>query len=467
MKKKNILFLILSITLLVSVTGCKKQDDFLNVKRNLSDVKPSTLKDFQAILDNNDYMNQQFPSIGFVGTDNIHVADDYLAAIPPVDVAAYLWKKDIYQQISGFSLDWDFPYGVIEHTNIVLDGLSNLSDNTNQEQYRNIKGAALFYRTFMFYCLAQDYCKSYQKSTASTDLGIVLRLTSDVNQKSHRSTVQQTYDQMINDLKLAIPLLPITPAFSMRPSQPAANALLAKIYLSMGDYSNAELYATNSLNQFNTLLDFNSNLVQPSATLPFPQYPKNPEVSFFAYAVGLGQLFEFATINLASVDTDLYDSYDSNDLRKTLYYTIPNQGLVFYRGSFTGSYQPFSGIATNEVYIIRSECYARLGKISQANSDLNTLLSKRYKTGTFSPINIQDVDVLLSKILLERRKELAFTGQMRWEDLRRLNTDSKFAITLQRTANGVIYTLPPNDPRYVLPIPDAEIQLSGIQQNQR
>ena len=40
-------------------------------------------------------------------------------------------------------------------------------------------------------------------------------------------------------------------------------------------------------------------------------------------------------------------------------------------------------------------------------------------------------------------------------------------ITLKRDLDGTIYTLPPNDPRYVMPIPQDEINLSHIEQNAR
>jgi starch-binding outer membrane protein, SusD/RagB family len=68
-------------------------------------------------------------------------------------------------------------------------------------------------------------------------------------------------------------------------------------------------------------------------------------------------------------------------------------------------------------------------------------------------------------ILQERRKELPFTADVRWEDLRRLNKDPNFQKTIVRVLNGTTYTLPPNDPKYVLPIPENEVQLSGLQQN--
>ena len=41
-----------------------------------------------------------------------------------------------------------------------------------------------------------------------TDLGLVLRMTSDINEPTKRATVQETYYQIIKDLKEAAELLP-------------------------------------------------------------------------------------------------------------------------------------------------------------------------------------------------------------------------------------------------------------------
>lgn len=77
-----------------------------------------------------------------------------------------------------------------------------------------------------------------------------------------------------------------------------------------------------------------------------------------------------------------------------------------------------------------------------------------------------DATEVLRLVLNERRKELAFRG-IRWSDLRRLNKDERFAVTLSRTLNGQTYQLSPNDKRYVIPIDEQEIRLSGIEQNER
>jgi len=119
------------------------------------------------------------------------------------------------------------------------------------------------------------------------------------------------------------------------------------------------------------------------------------------------------------------------------------------------------------MYLTRAECYARGGDATDAMNDLNTLMAKRWNnTVPFPTYTATSATDALNQILTERRKELCFRG-LRWADLRRLNQDPAYAITLQRLLNGTTYSLPPNDLRYTLLIPLDEIQLSGIQQNSR
>jgi hypothetical protein len=165
------------------------------------------------------------------------------------------------------------------------------------------------------------------------------------------------------------------------------------------------------------------------------------------------------------VDSNLYRSYANNDLRKYVFYT--NSNVPNIRSSYNGSIYPFSGLATDEVYLIRAECSARAGNTGAALADLDTLLAHRWFTGTFVPYNagLMTPAQALDTILVERRKELAFRG-LRWTDLRRLNKEGA-NIELTRGPGYMSIPLGPNDPRYVLPIPPDVISLSGIVQNQR
>lgn len=458
----------IALIILLTASSCKKIDEYLSKKTIGTDVVPSTLSDFRAILDNYNFMNIRFMNIGMAGTDNIYLPDANLTSQNQQVRNVYLWEKDIF--VGTASADWNNTYQIIEYANIALDGLSRLdASKENPVVFNEVKGDALFFRAYCHYLLSQVYCKTYDKATAATDLGIVVRTSSDVNIKPGRATVQQTYDQMISDLKTAVELSPVLPDNRFRSCKATANSLLAKIYLVMGDYENAAKYATDALSQFNTLMDFNGGPgVTPTATIPFSTFPNNPEVIFSGFVNnGLVVSLFYSLGTTAYVDSNLYKSYTNDDMRKTLFFSGTTADKISFRGSYVGNTFAFGGIAANEIYLVRAEAYARLKKTNEALTDLNALLAKRYNTATFVPVNIQEPEALVTRILEERRKELPMTAQLRWEDLRRLNKEPGRAVQLTRRYNGNTYTLPPNDPKYVLPIPDNEIQLSGISQNER
>jgi hypothetical protein len=120
------------------------------------------------------------------------------------------------------------------------------------------------------------------------------------------------------------------------------------------------------------------------------------------------------------------------------------------------------GLATDEMYLIRAETYARKGDKTSALADLNTLLAKRYN-GTFVQVTAVDANAALIRILLERRKELLLRG-IRWIEIKRLNKEGANIIP-KRKIGTLVFTLQPNANYYALPLPVDIIQLAGIPQN--
>ncbi|HCL05345.1 MAG TPA: hypothetical protein DHW64_05015 [Chitinophagaceae bacterium] len=96
---------------------------------------------------------------------------------------------------------------------------------------------------------------------------------------------------------------------------------------------------------------------------------------------------------------------------------------------------------------------------------MNTLLQKRWRTGTFTPVTAANAADALNKIIAERRKELVWRG-LRWQDLKRFNKQGA-NIRLQRILGTDNYLLEPGSNKYIFPIPQEEISLSGIIQNTR
>ena len=440
--------------------SCKRE--WLDAKPNKALVVPTTIKDYQAILDNNtgtDMFNWNSPSLSEIGAGDFYISyPSYQGLYLAQERNSYVWASDIYQGETGY--DWQNAYNRVLYSNIVLNGIKNIvRDTSNQSSWDNIKGSALFYRSYDFYSLAQEFCKPYYSVSASTDLGIPLRNTSDINVKSVRSSVQQTYDQILNDLLYSAKLLPIASTSPTRPSRNAAFGLLARTYLTMENYDKAYLYADSCLQTSNGLLNYNS--LDTITTTPITRF--NKEIIYY-HLLASYESMDVST-PILNVDSTLYNSYDANDLRKRILLTNFN-GINTYKGTYFNDYAFFGGLATDEMYLIRSECNARKGNTNIAMNDLNTLLLSRWMTGRFIPYTATSADDALRQILIERRKELVFRGT-RWTDLRRLNRDTRFAVTLTRILNGQNYSLSPNDPRYIYPIPPEEIRLSGIEQNIR
>lgn len=453
----NKYFIFLIALLSLAVTACEKK--FLDKQPRSTLVIPKTLEELRALLDHNQ-MITNYPQLGDVSADNYSILTSTWQAILSIPRNTYVWASDIFEGSSSF--DWNNSYNKVFTANVVLEILPKIQrTDANKADWDNIKGAALFHRAFSFYQLSQLFCQTYRRESALTDLGIPLRLTSDINAEVSRSTVQQTYNRIIQDLDSAAALLPdtVSQILRNRPNKAAAHALLARIYLVMGEYSKVIKHASDCLALYAELLDLNT--ISINSTRPFVEQI-NVEILFQARQVNYG-VFNSASI----IDGALFDSYENNDLRKTAYFsTNTSTQNKFFKGQYTGLTSLFAGLATDEVYLTRAEAKARLNDIGGAVADMNSLLIKKWKSATYVPYDESDPETVLRFILSERNKELLLRGT-RWSDLRRLNLEDQFKKTLVREVNGVEFTLLPNDKRYILPIPPDEIRASGIEQNPR
>jgi len=440
----------------------------LNAKPSASLSTISSISDVNNLLNDTYILNYQSScGLGEICTDDYYITSAKWQNMSLVDQNLYTFSKNIFTSPNDGLSDWNQSYNAIFALNTILENLASIQASRNEINVA--KGQALFFRAYRFHDLVETFALPYNAKTATTDLGIPLRLSSNINDKSTRATIAECYNQVINDTKAASSLLPVKTQFPTQPSKIAAYALLARVYLDISDFPNAKAYADSTLTLNPNLTDYNS-LSPGSTTLTnatISNYPLAEDIFHCTLSLSEAPL----TSALHWVDSNLYKLYVNNDLRQSLFFrysTSAGNGYKF-KGSYEfklGANNLFSGLATDEIYLIRAECKARLGDLNGALSDLNMLLTNRYKKGTFIPYNTSNVPDPLSLIITERRKELLFRG-LRWTDLRRLNSDPKLMTVITHMINGTIYTLPPNDPRYAMPIPPNEIQLSGIQQNQR
>ncbi|MDQ0109119.1 hypothetical protein J2T02_004260 [Chitinophaga terrae (ex Kim and Jung 2007)] len=432
------------IGFLGGLLGCSK---YLEVQPDDTLTVPKSLTDLQALLDNSNRMNmQRTPNFGEASSDDYFLPGAQFDNIEVELQRIYTWKVKEYV----FQNDWSIAYEPIFIANLCLEQLQEIPSSGNAPAWNQIKGAALFFRSFYYQQLLWTFAPAYDASTAANDFGIVLRKTSDFNDPSGRANVQQSYDQVLQDAKEAAALLPDLPSLPMRPSKAAAYGLLARTYLSMRIYDSAYFYADAALRIKDDLMNFNGDTdINGSINEQVPFRMFNKEILFYSEMTTTNYIINPSSI---AVDSNLIKLYKPQDLRLVAFY-MKEDSIYHFKGSYTGNeWQYFTGIATDELYLIRAEGAARTGQVEQTVSDLRVLLTARWDESSDPPvITPADSQEALQMVLEERRRELYMRG-VRWMDIKRLNKE-RGNITLQRTVNGTSYKLNPNDRYFALPLP--------------
>jgi len=427
--------------------------EFLDAKPSVKMTIPETGEDLYSVLNNVNTMNYNFTSgLSEIASDNVYLLPSTWLGLPAENYrAAYTWNNEVIVSY------WNNGYKKISVANVVIDHIDKV-DYKKLSERDELLGIAHFFRAYSYYELAQVFIKPYMTANLE-DYGLVLRESSDASEKSVRSTVANTYNQIVADYKNAAQHLPVTkPLYPTRPYKASAFAALARTYLVMGNFNQAKLYADSCLIIQNKIMKYES--IQHRA-YPFQKF--NEEVIFFAQLNGFGILSE----STARVDNILYSSYSDEDLRKKLFFAKKADGYFSFVGDYgmNSNSSKFSGLSVPEVILIQAECLTRLGNLDAAKESLERLLVDRYIKNASPVLSDLNQDDLLKLILNERRKELVFRG-IRWTDMRRLTTellendkwtrdlgDEKFIMSKERLNN------------FAYKIPELVIDISGIPQN--
>jgi len=117
-------FLVLSYTLLVS--SCA--DEFLDKRKDKSQIVPETLDDVQLLLDNNVQNFGSTPGLPTIAADEFFTDQAVLSSLEIYERNSYTWAKDFYEG-TIFNLDWTNPFQQIFYANTVLDILSEIKES--------------------------------------------------------------------------------------------------------------------------------------------------------------------------------------------------------------------------------------------------------------------------------------------------------------------------------------------------
>ena len=414
----------------------------------------------------------------------------------------YCWQEDVTRDFAGNvrwddTKDWETLYKSINITNTVLSLIDEQEAITDEDkmEVKRIKGEAYFLRGAYYFTLTNLYGQPYAPSTASTELGVPIKLSEFVEDKIYtRASVQECYDQIVDDLLAAEECLKDVPEGDVtRAGYTATCLLLSRVYLYMQNYEEALKWAKVSVEKHSTLLDLNNfgkdttdflSLYSPETIFTMGTHMLTPNIS--------GVYGEW------KISDDLYNTYVEDDLRRDAFfckgrYNYPDNGLVYaktYYSDYRYGYENYISdnflMRSAESYLNLAEAAACLGgeHTAEALEAYNTLRRNRFPEGYTDVTGLSGKD-LVDSVRVERRRELCLEGH-RWFDLRRYMVNEQYPFEKTLTNSYMLlefdysvfdyvltesvgpYELPPHDPAWTLPIPRSELDANyGMQDNVR
>ncbi|MCB7481482.1 RagB/SusD family nutrient uptake outer membrane protein [Christiangramia sediminis] len=337
---------------------------------------------------------------------------------------------------NGFVEDiWMNAYDINNQANIVLSNLDVFEDESERNA---VEGDAKFLRAITYFDLVRLFSQRYDQDGGNTQLGvpIVTEPVLDASSITYpaRNTVQEVYDFILSDLTDANALLAEDNDYFA--NKYSAQALLARVYLEMGNYAGArdaanEVIENSGASLTATFEEAFNNSVNSSEDLFAIQVTGQDasEQGFNVYWAGsdFGGRVGNPDISVNEVHFDKYD--DMEDDRANFFYTTDD-------GTATTKWQNQFGnipiIRLAEMYLIRAEANERLGTEVGATplEDINTL-RERANASLFDSVD-------LDEILKERRRELAFEGFALF-DAKRLKMDVG---DIDYNANSLVLPIP-------------------------
>ncbi len=369
--------------------------------------------------------------------------------------------------------NWLRAYLAINNLNTVL---ANLDVADSQEQADRIEGEALGLRAMLYFDLVRFWSRPWGTGTEASDLGVPLVLTAIVTTNDAeatadlgRSNVAAVYQQVVDDLERAETLLEPSGANGNFFSTYAASAVLSRVYLQQGNFELAAAKAdrviqsgvyslvSEPLAAFNNPSNSSEDIfaIQQS-TLRNAGANNSGLTTFYARLNGPGRgdmqvqephflLFEAGDLR-GGLQDDLPQTATIPDVREMYYIGVGGQNSGQIQCAKYGD--PNLNIPTArlaEMYLTRAEANFEAGTSVGAApvDDINVV---RARAG-LDPIGAVTQD----EIREERQRELAFEG-FRLHDFKRW----------QLQIDGLPFT----DPALVLPIPERELEVYDIPQNE-
>lgn len=388
---------------------------------------------------------------------------------------------------------WAAGYLAINKVNVFLEGLESKGKAVlSEEQFNQYNAEARLIRATSYYLLLQLYARPYWDGKGSMP-GLPLRLKGNVgpgNYDLKRSSVAETYKQILDDLDFAEENLPSSYSSAAlnttRAHKNTAIALKTRVYLSMGEYEKVITEADKIVPAAAPFVAPTgvANKLMGSITEVF-KAPYTSDESIFSmpfssndapgsslpryYMPGLTDGGTPTSNGAGEYSLNVVEgifastTWAADDDRRTSFVKVGQQSgrpwlFKFYQASPYLDYIPVIRYA--EVVLNLSEALARSKKSIDSRSIalFNAVYSRSNQGKTYSSTDFGTLETYLDRIIEERRIEFLGEG-IRNGDIMRLGQ------TIPSKVKQSIPAVAPTEPNYIFPIPNSELTLNNLIKN--
>lgn len=448
------------------MTSCKK--NFLELVPKGKQIAQS-VTDYDLLLNSLELLNVSTDAQVPMG-DEVAAVNSYFEGAELRTQRLYKWNDAIYETGQD-AKEMEVPMKNIYRYNKIINEIMDASGGTDAKK-KEIRAEALAGRAWTYFLLINYYGKPYNEATAANDLGFPIVKNADVTEtKFTRASVKDVYSFIIDDLTTAIADLPVQTTHRMRMSRAAAEGILGKVYVFMGQFDKALPLLNAAFNGFNNatipvkLYNYNETFASGGAFMPLGMFgPKMPSTWLNQENVIAKQFINFwsFTNNELVITKETADLYLPSDFRLNFY--APN---AFFGDDYPAGLKRRIGplpvgycVNVPDILLLRAESKARTSDLAGAVNDVELLRKNRMPLAdAIVPASAKSTKTNLVKFILDERiREFALQGY-RWFDMRRLSVDQEFSATIKTTHqlfgdNGNVvatYTLKPE--RLVLQFP--------------
>lgn len=308
---------------------------------------------------------------------------------------------------------WSQNYAIIYATNLIIEKTEDSSQLADTDKSRIIAEAILV-RSLIYFYLQQTFGQI--PYTQSTDY--------EYNRSLSKLSEEELGNQLIEDLTQIINDIPAEYRHPERiyPNKSILHFLLANLYLTKGQYNQAEYWIKKVIENPNYQFQNDLNEVFHNSSLHILwQLP--PET--IGLPVWESQLYYFENSPpiATALSNHLLNSFEETDLRKSTWIeTVVNNDVTYYRAAKykniienTSEYSILFRL--EEAYFILAEALAYQNKMNEAIPFLNYT---RQRAG-LEPLEPIAQDNFILELLKEKRREFFTEKGIRFWDLKRNN----------------------------------------------